>query len=148
MLPQTIINGFRSCGVYPFDPKAVLDHDLPQGIMDNDLEEPTNHPPVDPPQFTFEEEAIFQTRYEEKYDIYTDPKYVAWLKVNHPEVDVSGDPSMDSDDFDESLTEKGFSEFMDQNDLFSDVPLSSLGSVTDFFPDIPPTETIGAAKGS
>ena len=27
MLPANIISGFRSCGVSPFNPKAVLDHD-------------------------------------------------------------------------------------------------------------------------
>lgn len=27
MMPSNIINGFKVCGVYPFNPKAVLDHD-------------------------------------------------------------------------------------------------------------------------
>ena len=27
MTPANIVSGFRSCGVYPFNPKAVLDHD-------------------------------------------------------------------------------------------------------------------------
>ena len=27
MVPKNIINGFRTSGVYPFNPKAVLDHD-------------------------------------------------------------------------------------------------------------------------
>ena len=27
MIPANIISGFRTCGVYPFNPKAVLDHD-------------------------------------------------------------------------------------------------------------------------
>ena len=147
MLPQTIINGFRSCGVFPFDPRAVLDHDLPQNVVDNGSEEGTNQPPVNPPRFTFEEEALFRTRYEEKCDIYSDPRYVAWLKMNHPEVDVDEDPCIDSDEFDDSLTEKGLSEFMNQNDLFSDLPLSRLDSVTDFFSDVPPIETVGASKG-
>ena len=26
MIPANIISGFRTCGVYPFNPKAVLDH--------------------------------------------------------------------------------------------------------------------------
>ena len=27
MIPANIISGFITCGVYPFNPKAVLDHD-------------------------------------------------------------------------------------------------------------------------
>ena len=27
MIPANIISGFRTCGVYPFNPKAVFDHD-------------------------------------------------------------------------------------------------------------------------
>ena len=27
MAPANIINGFKTCGVYPLNPKAVLDHD-------------------------------------------------------------------------------------------------------------------------
>jgi len=27
MVPASIISGFKVCGIYPFDPKAVLDHD-------------------------------------------------------------------------------------------------------------------------
>ena len=27
MTPANIISGFKACGVYPFNPKAVLDHD-------------------------------------------------------------------------------------------------------------------------
>ena len=27
MIPASIINGFKVCGVYPFNPRAILDHD-------------------------------------------------------------------------------------------------------------------------
>ena len=27
MLPSTIIRGFKSCGIYPFNPSAVLNYD-------------------------------------------------------------------------------------------------------------------------
>jgi len=27
MIPANIINGFKVCGVYPFNPRAILDHD-------------------------------------------------------------------------------------------------------------------------
>ena len=61
MTPANIVSGFRSCGVYPFNPKAVLDHDpcisrsknpkssdidLPSGsipvIGEDDLYQPNN----------------------------------------------------------------------------------------------------------
>ena len=57
MTPQMIVNGFRSCGVYhPFNPRAVLDHDLhsePTELQDTSAE---NQPP---PQFTGNEEKLF-----------------------------------------------------------------------------------------
>ena len=34
--------------------------------------------------FTSEEEILFNTRYNEGYNLY-DPRYIAWIKVNHPE---------------------------------------------------------------
>ena len=33
--------------------------------------------------FTKEEDAKFAKRFEEGYDLY-DPKYISWLKINHP----------------------------------------------------------------
>jgi len=27
MVPANIISGFKTCGIYPFNPKEVLDHD-------------------------------------------------------------------------------------------------------------------------
>ena len=41
-----------------------------------------------PPFFSKEKEELFQKRYEEKYDI-PDPEYVAWLRLNHPDAEVS-----------------------------------------------------------
>ena len=38
--------------------------------------------------FSPEKVALFQTRFEENYDL-TDPEYVAWLKNFHPKADVS-----------------------------------------------------------
>ena len=28
LVPANVISGFKTCGIYPFDPKAILDHDL------------------------------------------------------------------------------------------------------------------------
>ena len=91
------ISGFKHCGVYPFNPRAVLDHDpcnnvsvtnevTNDGTRDNSqLEEDTDSASV---SFTFtaEEELKYSTRFAKGYNLY-DPKYVAWLKVNHPEED-------------------------------------------------------------
>lgn len=40
------------------------------------------------PLFFEEKEALFRKRYAENYDL-GDPEYVAWLKIAHPEVNVS-----------------------------------------------------------
>ena len=103
------VSGFRSCGVYPFNPKAVLDHDpcvsrsknpkssdinLPSGslpvIGEDDSHQP-NHTDSDTTicrdengPFTAEEEILYQTRYSEGYDLH-DPKYISWLKIYHPD---------------------------------------------------------------
>ena len=34
--------------------------------------------------FTAEEEILYNTRYAEGYNVY-DPKYISWLKINHPD---------------------------------------------------------------
>lgn len=81
MLPQKIIN--------PYNPRAVLDHDIPENPFAEEPSEigeskaPESSTPQ--PEFSEEEEALFCTRYEEGYNIYSDPKFVAWLKLNHPE---------------------------------------------------------------
>ena len=40
------------------------------------------------PIFTSEQEALYQKRYKEEYDL-LDPSYVAWLRINHPERAIS-----------------------------------------------------------
>ena len=40
------------------------------------------------PLFSSEKEAIYQKRYDERYDL-KDPEYVTWLKMNHPDAEVS-----------------------------------------------------------
>ena len=42
-----------------------------------------------------EQEAMYQQRYEERYDI-SDPSYLAWIKIYHPEAEVSGTSSIDT----------------------------------------------------
>jgi len=97
IVPGNIISGFKHCGVYHFNLRAVLDHDpcndvsitdevTHDGTSENSqLEEDTDSASV---SFTAEEELKYSTRFAEGYNLY-DPKYVAWLKVSHPEEDFS-----------------------------------------------------------
>ena len=45
---------------------------------------PTNMSEPTVPQLTAEEEAHFELRFEEGFDLY-DPRFIAWLECNHPE---------------------------------------------------------------
>lgn len=103
--PETICSGFRTPGVYPYNPSTVK---LPDEPSSNPIHQSgaatvtgmapassvasiVSLPSVAKP-FTQEQEALFQVRYEEQYDVY-DPEYVSWLDVydlswleaNHPE---------------------------------------------------------------
>ena len=103
MMPSTIIHGFKTCGIFPYNPAAVLDHD-PFSTEEADTEE-IHPPPSENPNspgsstskcsdlaasndqsytFTPSEEELFSTRYAENFDLYC-PKYNAWLKINHPD---------------------------------------------------------------
>ena len=102
MVPGSIINGFKVCGVYPFNPKAVLDHDpcaLPKNIQHKnktseqecsvdqrvtlECKGNVDDDAVAEP-FSPEEEALYARRYEEGYDVY-DARYVSWIQATHPE---------------------------------------------------------------
>ena len=95
--PLNIMSGFKKCGVFPINPGEVTDrqiapskafrHQTPEIDQQNmDSEEPTLD--SSSPLFSPEKEALYRIRYEEQYDI-DDPGYVAWLKINHPEAEVS-----------------------------------------------------------
>ena len=43
--------------------------------------------------FSSEQVALYEKRYEEKYDLLDDPGYVAWLKIYHPDKKISPSPS-------------------------------------------------------
>ena len=49
----------------------------------------------DPPIFSKEKEALYQQKFEENYDI-KDPDYIAWIIINHPEVNTSSAESVSS----------------------------------------------------
>ena len=88
-----IMSGFRKCGVFPFNPSAVTDRQIaPSKVFHRQSPEiqsdSTSVLCSSPQLFSPEKEALFRKRYDEGYDI-KEPEYVAWLKINHPETDVS-----------------------------------------------------------
>ena len=86
-----VISGFKACGIYLFDPKAVLDHDpcnqmttQAGGILlHSDTE--NSDGAIAQAAFTEEEEIHFARYYSKGYDLATDPMYLQWLQLNHPE---------------------------------------------------------------
>ena len=85
MVPTNIVLGFRKCGIYPFNPDAIV-----LGTPDADHENSTTEETTDAAEedlsgieqnsedvieFTLEEEYRFERRYEEGYDLY-DPRYI------------------------------------------------------------------------
>ena len=87
------MSGFKTCGVhvYPFNPKAVLDHNPCEMNKSNSQSSGSstskgnslNASGSSHREFTDEEESHFERRYREGYDL-TDPRYSAWPKVNYP----------------------------------------------------------------
>ena len=91
-----IMSGFKKSGVYPLNPGEVTDRQLapskalcPQPQPEDTKAAPTPGSPL----FSPEQEAMYQRRYEERYDI-SNPSYLAWLKIYHPEAEVSGTSSI------------------------------------------------------
>ena len=115
MVPQNIISGFRTCGVYPYKPTAILDHDPsmpqsnPQQLSDDN---PVNQDDGNSEDIENSEESNRQasnnadetsnwnssmilpsslsdeSHFERRYeDGYEmhDPEYEAWLTVRHPQ---------------------------------------------------------------
>jgi len=90
MVPANIISGFKTCGIYPFNPKEVLDHD-PKPKESDRVPITDNHEILDNTDkasvattFTAEEETLFARWYENGYNIHN-PRYVYWIELNHPE---------------------------------------------------------------
>lgn len=95
MVPTNSVSGFRKCGVYPFNPDAIV-IGTPNGYPENATAgettsgiagngdkglsgiEQDNSEGDDVIDFTHEEEYRFERRYEKGYDL-------AWLKHHHPE---------------------------------------------------------------
>ena len=90
MTPSTICAGFKKSGVFPFNPEAIdcgvsvnETHVLGQvvGATIGEVDKEGNR---EPPVFSAEQQLLFQTRYEEGYDL-PDPDYHQWLTIHHPE---------------------------------------------------------------
>ena len=119
VVPANIISGFKCCGVYPFNPRAVLDHDpcsADHSTTASQQESSTTETPQDNEctrsgsidiSFTDEEEKLFMVRYREGYDLY-DTRYTAWLKVHHPEVEFDTSLSL-VDHFPDAVTPEALS---------------------------------------
>ena len=95
MTINNIVSGFRSTGIYPFNPEAILKK-VPDSDPSSSGETRTFcGDDVQPPgesgdssngcDFSPETLERFETRYENGYDIFSDKEYVAWLQVYHPE---------------------------------------------------------------
>ena len=112
--PENIINGFRATGVCPLNRMAIAAHvevssDLSssgedEALQDCDYFQLQEEPPMlaklqeetpIPPKPFFSEEQIhlFQTRFENGYNLFIDKDYVAWVNIHHPEFlpSTSGD---------------------------------------------------------
>ena len=100
LTPVNIMGGFKKCGIYPINPGEVRDRQLapskalqPQKPSQvgsesekiKQLESSSDSPVAGNELFTPEEEVLYKRRYDEGYDL-ADPGYMAWLKINHPEL--------------------------------------------------------------
>ena len=85
-----ILSGFRKCGIFPINPGAVSDRQLApsKALYPLESQHSTEPPGSGNPAFTPQQEVVYERRYQEGYDL-PDSRYLAWLKVNHPEVAVS-----------------------------------------------------------
>jgi len=108
--PANVMGGFKTCGVYPFNPAAIKVPETEYGntsseemningstdtstATDKDAsvteDNATKTQDLPPPLFSEEQEALFARRFEEGYDVYIDIDYIRWIKLNHPELSIS-----------------------------------------------------------
>lgn len=98
LTPLNIMSGFRKCGIYPINPGEVSDRQLAHvktvqpktsslphssSLSSKSLNSEVDEASV-PLVTTAEQQALYQARYEEGYDLF-DARYIAWLKIYHPE---------------------------------------------------------------
>ena len=78
MTVSNITSGFRTTGVYPFNPKAVLDK-VPHS------EASSNSGPFKNIALSPQLIQKYEKKFENKYKIYTHKGYVQWLREAHPD---------------------------------------------------------------
>ena len=78
MTISNVTAGFRTTGVCPFNPKAVLDKLSNSEVSSNEESNKT---------ITFSQEMIkkYTMQFENGYNIFTDKSYVQWLRKFHPD---------------------------------------------------------------
>ena len=82
MTPTNIISGYKACGIYPYNPDAILKQfeGLPSlPTPQSSLQEST----VIHSEFSDQQIELFETRFLEGYDIFEDEEYILWLKSYH-----------------------------------------------------------------
>ena len=100
MTPGNICVGFKKCGIYPFDPQAIIIDGEEDGRIDTekcsastDGIELSDRPKSfgngkDQPShnlgFSPEQMELYQRRYDEEYDI-PDPQYLRWKEIYYPD---------------------------------------------------------------
>ena len=105
MTPANLMAGFKKAGVYPFNRHAipvvnetdVIEQAPSDGTSTTSTKETIATPFTEPcpsipsstsesgDQFTADQMTRFQGRFDEGYDILTDPEYVQWLQIHHPD---------------------------------------------------------------
>ena len=100
--PVNIMKGFKKTGIWPINPGEVSDRQIAPSKALSTQKTPEPSSPCKPntdseqsPLFSAEVEKLYQKRFDEKYDL-NDPGYVAWLKINHPELSTTGSIQSDS----------------------------------------------------
>ena len=87
-----IMKGFKKTGTWPINPSEVTERQIAPStalrVEHSQTPEPNSNDESGSPLFSPELEACYQKMYEEGYNL-KDPGYVAWLKINHPEMDIS-----------------------------------------------------------
>ena len=79
MTPSNICFRFKKCGIYPYDRNAIKCGVVSQSPKTADKSAVSTESEI---VFSEEEEKLYQTRYEEGYNLF-DEKYVKWLEQNH-----------------------------------------------------------------
>ena len=82
LTPVNIMSGFCKCGIYPLNPGQIDDRQIaPSKVFSESTEKPSTESSAN--QFTEEEQRLYQVRFEGGYNV-PDPKYEAWVLLNHP----------------------------------------------------------------